>query len=126
MYLYLRITECLIEGCPFLYQTKGGTVYHVAQNGVEAVRDWPLENPKTHIMAFVDGDKGDCEPKEFLFYPSVQIIVATSPRGVNQKWVWQAESDYETIFAKLATDLWSPQELFLTGLVLAFLLSSLD
>ena len=125
MYLYLRVIECLIEGRPFLYQTKEGDVYHVAQNGVEAVRDWPLENPKTHIMAFVDGDKGDCEPKYFLLYPSVQIIVATS-RGVNQKWLWQLQSNHEIIFTELATDLWSLRELFLTGLVLAFLLSTLD
>jgi hypothetical protein len=35
-----------------------GIVYRVAQNGVEA----NLSSPKTHIVAFVDGDKykGDC------------------------------------------------------------------
>jgi hypothetical protein len=41
------ILKSLIAGRPFLYQSKEGTVYHVAQNGVEAIRSsWSAE---THI-----------------------------------------------------------------------------
>jgi hypothetical protein len=121
-YLYLRIIESLIAGRPFLYQTKGGTVYHVAQNGAAAIpSSW---SPETHIVAFVDGDKGDCEPKGFLFSFLVQIIVASSPKGAYYRWIKQAGSN--TIVTKLATSLWSPRELFLTGLVLAFLLLTFD
>ncbi len=103
-----------------------GTVYHVSQNGVEAIWVWSSKNPETHIVAFVDGDKEDCAPQSFLFHSSVQIIFASFPRGADQRWVRQAETNHEIIFTELATDLWSLRELFLTGLVLAFLLSSLD
>jgi hypothetical protein len=44
-----------------------GIVYRVAQNGVEA----NLSSPKTHIVAFVDGDKfkGVCEPNYIQLHP---------------------------------------------------------
>jgi hypothetical protein len=70
-------------------------------------------------MAFVDGDKATCEPRSFLCSRNVQIIVATSPKGAQQSWVKQASN--HTVFIKLLTSLWSPVELFLTGLVSAFL-----
>ncbi len=121
-YLYLKIIEFLITGRPFLYQTKEGSVYHVTQNGVAAIESW---SSKTHIVAFVDGDKGDYEPQKFLFASFVQIIVVSSPKGADQPWVKQA-SPSTTIITKFATCLWSPCEVFLTGLVSAFLLSTLD
>jgi hypothetical protein len=121
-YLYLKIIESLIAGSPFLYQTKERTVHHVNQEGVVAIRSPWLA--KTHIVAFVDGDKGDGEPHHFLDHSLVQIVVASSPRGAYRKWYKQ--SGNTTSFTRLATRLWAPHELFLTGLVLAFLLSTLD
>jgi hypothetical protein len=121
-YLYLRIIESLIEGRPFLYQTKSGSIYHVAENGVKAVESsWPLEK---RIVAFVDGDGEDSKPKDIIRRSSVQIIVTSSPKGVNHKWTRQG--GVSTIVTKLAIKLWSSHELFLTGLVLAFLLPTLD
>jgi hypothetical protein len=114
--------EPLIAGRPFLYQTKDRTVYHVSQNGVEVnLSSW---SPQAHIVAFVESDEGNCEPKDFLRNPFVQIIVASSPKGAHQRWTKQT-CKY-TMLTRLATSPWSPSELFLTGLVLAFLLSTLD
>ena len=121
-YLYLLIIESLIAGRPFLYQTRGRTLYHVAESGVEPIGYWSSHTP---IVSFVDGDGGDCEPQDFLFgHPEVRIIVASPPEGANQKWLDQT-GNY-VAFTKLATRLWSPQELFLIGLVLPFHLSTLD
>ena len=99
-----------------------GSVYHVTQNGVEAIQSF--RSPKTHYVAFVDGDKEDSAPEYFLFSPLVQIIVASFPKGANQRWIKQT-GNYTKI-TKLATSLWSPRELFLTALVSTFLLSMLD
>ena len=121
MYLHVRVIESLIAGKPFLYQSNNGTVYHVAENGVEEIWSW---SSNAKIVAFVDGDQENCEPKTFLFKSSVQIILSSPPKGAYQKWIQQAEPD--TDVTKLAIKLWSPQELFLAGLVLAFLLSTPD
>jgi hypothetical protein len=88
-----------------------GDVYHDSQKGVEAI--WWHWSPKTHYVAFVDGDKENSEPEESLFNPLVQIFVASFPKGTYQRWIRQA-SPY-TIITNLATRLWSPRELFLTG-----------
>jgi len=72
-YLYLRIIENMIEGRPFLYQAIGGTVYHVAENGVEAVQSWSSQEI---IVAFVDGDEGDYKPDEILLRRSVDLNVS--------------------------------------------------
>ena len=120
-YLYLRIIEFLFEGHSFVYQTKDQYVYHVSPNGVEQIgSSWV---PQTPIVAFIDADKGNSEPTEFLLNPYVKIILASSPRGAHQPWLKQIGQ--VTVFTKLATRLWSPRELFLTGLVLSFLLSML-
>jgi hypothetical protein len=119
VYLYLRIIESMIEGRPFLYQTRTGTVYHVAENGVDAVQSWSSDEP---IVAFVDGDKRDYEPDEIIQRRSVQIVVASFPSGINKRWMKQISGSF---FTELVVKLWSPRELLLTGLVLA-LLSSLD
>lgn len=105
MYLYLRIIEFLIAGRPFLYQTIEGNVYHVTQNGVEEI--WSYWSPKTHIVAFVDGDKGESKPKCFLFQDSVQIIVVSYPEGANQRWIEKVGNF--TIITKLATSLFAPR-----------------
>jgi hypothetical protein len=49
--------ENMIEGRPFLYQAKEG----------------------------IDGDKENYEPKGFLIRESVQLIVASPPKGVYRK-----------------------------------------
>ena len=64
MFLYLSIIESLIEGRPFLYQTKDKAVYHVTQEGVEAI--WPSWYSKTHIVAFVDANAGDSTPHDII------------------------------------------------------------
>jgi hypothetical protein len=67
-----------------LFRDKGN-VYHVTQNGVEEICSY--WSPKTHIVAFVDSDKGESKPKCFLFQDSVQIIVVSYPEGANQRWI---------------------------------------
>jgi hypothetical protein len=110
----------MIEGRPFLFQSFKGTVYHVTQAGVEIVSSMSTQG---NITAFIDGDKGGCEPEEFLRYPSVQLIVAASPKGANLNWNKQL-GDGGAI-QTFAFKLWSREELLLTGLVLA-LLSTLN
>ena len=104
----------MIDGCQFLFQDIDGIVYHVAEKGVEATRQWPSSEC---IVAFVDGEEGNYAPKRFLYHPSVQIIIAASPRGANGKWIKQVPVG-KVFIAKLVVKLWSPRELFLTGLVL--------
>jgi hypothetical protein len=115
-YLYLRI----FKGHSFVYQTKDRVVYQVSPNSVELIRlPWLLHTP---IVTFIDGDEGNSKPMCFLFnHDRVKIILTTFPRGAYQKWLKQIGQ--MTVFTKLATRLWSPHELFLTGLVLSFLLS---
>jgi len=110
----------MIEGRPFLYQAKGGTIYHVAEKGVEDVGSW---SPKQPIVAFVDGD-GGIAPKDNISYSSVQLIMASSPKGTYPKWANQLGPG--SCVTQLAMKLWSPKELLLTGLVLTLLLSTLD
>jgi hypothetical protein len=110
----------MIEGRPFLYQAMQGAVYHVAESGVEAVESWPS---KETIVAFVDCDNMNYDPGLILCKPSVQLIVASSPKGADQTWTKQlGPGSFMTV---LAAKLWSRKELLLTGLVLA-LLSTLD
>ena len=92
----------MIEGRPFLYPAKGGTVYHVDENGVQAIRSW---SSYEEIVAFVDGDRESYVPDDMFDIKTVQIIVAASPRGANRGWINQA-SDVTT----LATELWSPRD----------------
>ena len=111
----------MIKGLPFLFQSTRGTVYHVTKAGVEIVSS--LSTIEEPIMVFIDGDIGNCEPKEFLLSDSVQVIVAASPRGATQKWLRQAGDG--AYISPYAVKLWSRKELLLTGLVLA-LLSTLN
>jgi len=119
MYLYLRMIESMIEGCPFLFQATRGTVYHVAEKGVQVVQSWSSIET---IVAFVDADQYH-EPQPFLVHDSVRLIVASSPKGIIP--VWTKRADLAQSIPQFATELWSYKELLLTGLVIA-LLSSLD
>ena len=111
--------ESMIEGRPFLFQAIQGTVYHVTEKGVEVVWSWPS---KETIVAFVDADEYP-KPQRFLFRDSVQIIMASSPKGTNPGWTKQAVLGNS--ITQLVTELWLYKELLLTELVIA-LLSSLD
>jgi hypothetical protein len=115
----------MIKGRRFLFQSAAGTVYYVTEAGVEIV--WSLvsrPDPITDsITAFIDGDKGNCQPMGFLLRKSVQLIVAASPKGVKQSWVKQT-GDLSFV-SKFVVKLWSRKELILAGLVLA-LLSTLN
>jgi hypothetical protein len=121
-YLYLRIVEFLLAGSTFLYQNKDREVFYVSENGVEAIR--PSWTSAKHNVVFVDGDNGFTEPQSFLDKRKAQFIIASSPRGAYQPWIKRASTTIT--ISKLAIKPWSPCELFLTGLVLAFLLSTLD
>jgi hypothetical protein len=108
----------MIEGRPFLYQAIEGTLYLAGERGVEAVQSWPDET----TVAFVDGDD-NYKPNNSLMRNPVQLIVALSPKGANQKWTKQL--GHASSIVKLAINPWSREELMLTGLVLA-LLSTLN
>ena len=110
----------MIEGRPFLYQTIGPVVFHVDEKGVEMVQSWSSQEP---IVAYIDGDEGDSKPEGFLVCSTVQLVVASPPKGAYKKWTKQ--TGHATYITKLVTKLWSRKELFLTGLVLS-LLSTLD
>ncbi|KAH9962050.1 hypothetical protein BJV74DRAFT_871449 [Russula compacta] len=112
-YLHLRIIEKMIEGCSFLYQGRNQTVYHVAENGVEAINSWSSEET---VVAFVDGDLGSCGPQSFLLCKPVQLVVASFPQGAYQKWTKQA--GHGSFIFTFAVKLWSLDELFLTGIFL--------
>ena len=106
----------MIDGHQFLYQPVNGTVYHVSEEGVDVVKSW---STKETIVAFVDGDEEDYKPDEFLRRRSVQLIIASSPKGSNMKWIKQL-GPYSS-FTRLVVNLWSQEELLITGLVLGLL-----
>jgi len=103
----------LIAGHAFLFQSYDGVVYHVSET-VSEIKKW---SSNQHIIALVDADEGLFPPRPFLRRESVQIITAMSPGLANLRWLKQL--DAEGFLAKLAVCLWSPSELFLTGLVLS-------
>jgi hypothetical protein len=109
------IIECMIKGRRFLYQTDEGAIYHVAE--VEQISSW--ESHET-IVAFVDGDSA-IPPKKTLSRSSVQIIVASSPKGTYSAWAKQLGPG--SFVNQIVIKLWSQKELLLTGLVLPLLLT---
>ena len=112
----------MIEGCSFLFQANKNAVYHVSEDGVEAISSW---ESVTEITAFIDDDKGDYAPSDILlFQEAVQLVVASSPKGAKKQWMKQGGNG-ASVHA-IVTKLWSLNELILTGLVLALLLSALD
>ena len=108
--------EYMIEGRPFLFQPTSKTVYHVSETGVTVVGTWSSNET---IVAFVDADEKGYKPKNMIINPSVQLIMASSPRGPDESWIKQAAPRVSV--TKLVIDLWSYKELFLTGSVLTLL-----
>ena len=104
----------MIQGCPFLYQAPDGVVYSVNEGGVQAIQCWESEEG---IVAFVDGNKGNYDPDYMLRIATVQIILASPPRGAYRDWMKRAG-----VIKKLAFELWSPGELFIAGFVLWLIL----
>jgi len=107
----------MIKGHSFLYQGLDRTVYHINEDGVQAIQSWSSDE----IVAFVDGDRESYEPSVMLLDDRVQIIMASTLKGARGKWTEQA-GDVKVI----VTELWSPHELFLAGFVLGLLLSTLN
>ena len=107
----------MIEGRSFLFQDLDRTVYHINENGVQAIQSLSSDE----IVAFVDGDRENYEPSLMLLDDRVQIIMASPPKGARRKWTEQA-GDVKVI----VTEPWSPHELFLVGFVLGLLLSTLN
>ena len=120
MYLHLRVIQYMIEGRAFLYQAQNKIVYHVNEEGVNAISSWPSDED---IVAFVDADGVDYEPDYMLRKSSVQIILVASPKGGRSRWAGQMRTG---LIKRIATDLWSPRELFIAGFVSGLLLSMLD
>jgi hypothetical protein len=100
----------MIAARPFLYQSYSGYVYHFSDT-VTSITAWPSQES---ITAFFDADN-TLEPEHILTHKSTQIIAASPPKGTKQKWMIQGSP--ESFVAKYVTALWSPEELFLTGLV---------
>jgi hypothetical protein len=101
----------MIEGVPFLYQTIEGDVYHVADS-VTLINKW---SAKEYIVAFVDADTVSYAPKHILINPRIQIVLTSPPKSSKQQWM----SQYGRLVTMYITDLWFPDEFFLTGLVIS-------
>jgi hypothetical protein len=111
--LYLQLVLSMIEGCPFLYQTINGTVYHVSDT-ITRIHSWASTGA---INAFIDADSNLFEPQAFIWSNRwIRIIMASSPKGADQKWMKQLPNT--SFVHKYVAALWSPSELFLTGSVI--------
>ena len=108
----------MIEGRPFLFQDREQTIYHINEDGVQAIGSCPSDN----IVAFVDGDRKAPSPHTMLWQNNVRVILAASPNGTDTYWVRQNLGNITII----ATTLWSDLELFIAGFVLGLPPSILD
>ena len=115
-YFYLRMVVAMINGSPFLYQTLGGTVYHVSDT-ITTITSWPSGSGSGKIVAYVDADEKKFEPQSFIRHRSVKIIAASSPKGTNQPWMKQMGNVGFPI--TFASALWTDSELFVTGFVIS-------
>jgi hypothetical protein len=98
----------MIEGRSFLFQDLERIVYHINEAGVQVMRGWS----SGEIVAFVETDEENYEPRTMLLENDVQIILASSPKGTAKKWTKQIGGIY-----KMVTKPWLPHELFLAGFV---------
>jgi hypothetical protein len=97
--LFRRISrDSMIAGRPFLYQSKEGTVYHVAQNGVEAIRSsWSAIHMWSSSLS--TATRGIANPNTSSSFPQCRLLWH-HPRKARIKWM----GNY-TIVTKLATNL---------------------
>ena len=72
-------------------------------------------SPEEHIVAYVDADTASYAPNNILINRLIQIVLASSPKGTKQRWM----SQYSRLVKTYISDLCSPGELFLTGLVIS-------
>ncbi|KAM6491798.1 hypothetical protein JOM56_012838 [Amanita muscaria] len=86
-----------------------GFVFHVSEK-VKTIKAW---DSSKSIVAFVDADGAEVIPKRFLHYRCVRFILASSPRGSTPSWMKQIGIMFEWI-----VKLWTPSELYVTGLFL--------
>jgi len=109
-YIHLRMVLSMISGESFLYQSLGGTVYHVSDT-ITMITSW---SGSADIVAYVDADEKKFAPQMFIRHPRVKIVAASSPRGTHQPWLKQM--GFPLTFA---TALWTDRELFVTGFVIS-------
>ena len=102
----------MIDGIPFLYQSTGGTVYHVA-DAITTITSWSSRNGD--IDAYVDTDEKNFVPQRFICCLWIKIIAATSPKGTDQHWMKQTDNAP----IAFATKLWTESELLMTGFVIS-------
>ena len=102
-----------------MYQASDRTVDRVSDNGVKVIQSW---SSKEEILAFVDSDEENCDPKHMLRKHTVQITLASFPKVANRGWIKQVGR----VNIVLAIEPWSPREPFLAGFVLRFLRPTLD
>ena len=111
-YIYLRMICSMISGIPFLYQSIGGTVYHVA-DAITMITSWSSGN----IYAYVDADEKNFVPQRFIRRSWIKIIADTSPKSTDQLWMKQMAYNESPI--TFATKLWTESELLVTGFVIS-------
>ncbi|KAF8257274.1 hypothetical protein EI94DRAFT_1692741 [Lactarius quietus] len=98
--------------CPFLFQSNLGTVYHVTKESVEIIGSWSSPDPIRPLLMATRG----LGTQRVSHRPSVQLIVAASPKVASQKWTKQ--TGHGSFISQFAIKLWSRKELLLTGLFL--------
>ena len=109
----------MISGCPFLYQTFDGDIYHISDVITQITSSSLPET--TNIVAFVDADaEKSNKPDSILTQSRVQIILASSPKGTQQ--YWPKQKQYKGSVLEYAMALWSASEFFITGFVVSLCL----
>jgi hypothetical protein len=103
----------MIAGRQFIYQTSAGTVYLVSDEVKEINARW---SPDSHIVAYIDADLA-FEFKPFMNHEKIQLVIACPPNGALNRFRKQLVGTGG--IRNLMLKLWTPQEFYLTGLVLA-------
>ncbi|EDR09963.1 uncharacterized protein LACBIDRAFT_318345 [Laccaria bicolor S238N-H82] len=117
-YLYYILIQSMLAGTRCLFQTvetEAHDTIYLIDSSVEVVNFWPDDE---YIIAFFDADGPSSRPAHFLLnHHFVKIIATCSPNNAFQEWIEKPISP--NWVSRRITTLWSPQELFLTGMFLA-------
>ncbi|EDR10192.1 uncharacterized protein LACBIDRAFT_293779 [Laccaria bicolor S238N-H82] len=117
-YLYYILIQSMLAGTRCLFQTvetEAHDTIYLIDSSVEVVNFWPDDE---YIIAFFDADGPSSRPAHFLLnHHFVKIIATCSPNNAYQEWIEKPISP--NWVSRRITTLWSPQELFLTGMFLA-------